>query len=175
MVPLATFVAACCTLATSRCFGEDARLVLVKRAKLRTARFLHYVCACNARTRDVQPRPNARRATSPRERDLESCRSSPAPRSSMASTCLLSLVIVASGSAGDRPALRHASRAQLAQGQGAGWLSALAEAPGWAQHDYANLVALPVLSGLTIAALLFCSCRQRTPVVAGPSRWAERR
>ena len=71
----------------------------------------------------------------------------------MASTCLLSLVIVASGSAGDRPALRHASRAQLAQGQGAGWLSALTEAPGWAQHDYANLVALPVLSGLTFAAL----------------------
>ena len=76
------------------------------------------------------------------------------PTSSMASTCLLSLVIVVSGSAGDRPALRHASRAQLvAQGQGAGWLSALTEAPGWAQHDYANLVVLPLLSGLTFAAL----------------------
>ena len=71
----------------------------------------------------------------------------------MASTCLLSLVIVVSGSAGDRPALRHASRAQLvAQGQGAGWLSALTEAPGWAQHDYANLVVLPLLSGLTFGA-----------------------
>ena len=93
-----------------------------------------------------------RSPTSPRERDRERAPRPPA-RSSMASTCLLSLVIVVSGSAGDRPALRHASRAQLAQGQGAGWLSALAEAPGWAQHDYANLVALPVLSGLTFAAL----------------------
>ena len=93
---------------------------------------------------------------SPREREYEirRGRSSPPPRSSMASTCLLSLVIVVSGSAGDRPALRHASRAQLvAQGQGAGWLSALTEAPGWAQHDYANLVVLPLLSGLTFAAL----------------------
>ena len=68
--------------------------------------------------------------------------------------CLLSFVTLVSGSTGDRPALRLvASRAQPAQGQGAGWLSALAEAPAWAQHDYANLAVLPLLCGLTLAAL----------------------
>tara|TARA_B100000795_G_scaffold230775_1_gene188347 strand:- start:815 stop:1228 length:414 start_codon:yes stop_codon:yes gene_type:complete len=67
--------------------------------------------------------------------------------------CLLSFVTLVSGT-GDRPALRLvASRTQSAQGQGAGWLSALAEAPAWAQHDYANLAVLPLLCGLTLAAL----------------------
>ena len=71
-----------------------------------------------------------------------------------AAACLLSFVILVSGSTGDRPALRLvAPRAQLAQGQGASWLSTLTEAPAWAQHDYANLVLLPLLSGLTLAAL----------------------
>ena len=71
-----------------------------------------------------------------------------------AAACLLSFVILVSGSTGDRPALRLvASRTQSAQGQGAGWLSALAEAPAWAQHDYANLAVLPLLCGLTLAAL----------------------
>ena len=83
-------------------------------------------------------------------------------RAPMVGTCLLSFVILVSADTklrdprvtGDRPALRLvASRTQLAQGQGAGWLSALTEAPAWAQHDYANLVLLPLLSGLTLAAL----------------------
>ena len=77
------------------------------------------------------------------------------PRSMSTTTAaLLNLLILISGSSGDRPALRVPSRGtQPAQGQGAGWLSTLAEAPPSAQHDYANLAVLPLLSGLTLAAL----------------------
>ena len=69
---------------------------------------------------------------------------------------LLNLVILVSGSSGDRSALRLVApglSAQPAQSPGAGWLSAVAKAPAWAQHDYANLAVLPLLSGLTLAAL----------------------
>lgn len=66
-------------------------------------------------------------------------------------------------SAADRPALPQpagqrvhlVARAEPRQQprRSASWLSALKDAPPWAQHDYANLALLPLLSGLAIASL----------------------